>query len=134
MGVPIDFLDCSTGIPIATTHSVDMEPFPPTSGVDIVINTLADLSVPIFGGAYEILGTVAIIPILPPVTVIEEEGAICDLLACPVQAGPNQNLTFILPGEDVDIPGLGLTATVVVGATADTGQEIFCIQTQIPVK
>jgi len=95
---------------------------------------VADIRSIVDGGTYEILGTVQIIPIIPPVTVIEETGNLCDAFDCPFFPGPAQNLRLVLSGDDVVIPGLGLTATVTAGAVDFFGNQIFCIQTAIPVK
>lgn len=131
--IPVEYQNCSPNS-IATPLLVDIEPFPPRSGVDVIVNTVADIRSIVGGGTYEILGTVQIIPILPPITVIEETGDLCDAFDCPFLPGPAQNLTLVLSGEDVDIPGLGLTATVTAGAVNTAGDQVFCIQTAIPVK
>ena len=130
--IPVEYQNCSPNS-IATPLLVDIEPYPPRSGVDVIVNTVADIRSVVDGGTYEILGTVQIIPILPPITVIEETGDLCAAFDCPFLPGPAQNLTLVLPGEDVDIPGLGLTATVTAGAVNPVGDQVFCIQTAIPV-
>lgn len=133
VSIPVEYQNCAPNS-IATPLLVDIEPYPPRSGVDVIVNTVADIRSLVDGGTYEILGTVQIIPIIPPVTVIESTGDLCDAFECPFYPGASQNLRLILSGEDVDIPGLGLTATITAGATASNGSSVFCIQTAIPVK
>ena len=131
--IPVEYQNCAPNS-IATPLLVDIEPYPPRSGVDVIVNTVADIRSLVDGGTYEILGTVQIIPIIPPITVIEESGNLCDAFECPFFPGPAQNLRLVIPGDDVDIPGLGLTATITAGAVASDGSQVICIQTAIPVK